>query len=239
MAFRPDSYHDSSSTDNMLQRDTSLSGHGAGRGGDAAGGGGVREDERFLDQARRIDITAADRQEGYDADLLNLQPRTGQADAEAAAALTDAEKGLDSPSVSLAPGAYASRSKTNDAPHRRRSKKVLPPKRNFFQRPVFLLIILAIILVIGLAVGLGVGLGTKKSGSNKGSSSLTPASSGIPVSTTSAQPNGGLTPSVSQTQASETGETVQPASRTAIPLSVTQSPAEATVRARALRKREW
>lgn len=164
-------------------------------------------------------------QEGYDADLLNLQPRTGEADA--AAALADPEKGLE-PRVNLAPGTYESRSKSDPTARRHRRRKVVP-ERKWWQKPVALVGPLVFLVVVGLAVGLGVGLGTKKSHKN--------SSSGIP-SITSIQPTISQIPSIDLSASGAGGNTATSAfSIGIVPTSaasaVPQSAAAGRMRAKA------
>ncbi|KAL8281165.1 hypothetical protein RQP46_006523 [Phenoliferia psychrophenolica] len=174
-----------------------MGGQGATQGYESrpVGGGGA---DQFLNQANRLEITAEDRREGYDVDLLNAPARTGEANAAA----SDAEKGLAGTNGQRV--SYPSRELEDPAARRRRhrqSKKNKVVKRAWYQTPWALLGLGIIIVAIALGVGLGVGLTQKDHDKSTGSSSSSTSQTSttpipnipVTVSTSTATPAGPIT----------------------------------------------
>ncbi|KAM0753015.1 hypothetical protein T439DRAFT_354477 [Meredithblackwellia eburnea MCA 4105] len=180
------------------------------------GGGGYgkesSEQDKFLNQAKTIEITAEDRQEGYDADLLNLRPRTGESEAverakSPAPTPSDAEKGQagnggTSQRVNMAEGTYESRNKPSDADTRQsgrsreggrshRSRRQKKKAVVWWMRTSSIILFVLVLALVGAGVGLGVGLGLKKNSKSGGSDSSVDNTSisGIILSTSSSEGN--------------------------------------------------
>ncbi|GAA5926208.1 hypothetical protein JCM1841_001156 [Sporobolomyces salmonicolor] len=151
--------------------------------------------------AEGLELTQEDRQEGYDPELLNLQPRN------TAAAPADALDRGTSPPRAGAPASsrpYAARPR-DDSPSASKCKSTGAAgdkgAKDLLGRPATLVIVLAVVLVVALAVGLGVGLTLGESGSG-GSSGVASGSSGR----SAAVPDG--------VEPSSSGTRVQPAMST-------------------------
>ncbi|GAA5966379.1 hypothetical protein JCM21900_003243 [Sporobolomyces salmonicolor] len=143
--------------------------------------GRARQDgDRFLNQAEGLELTPEDRQEGYNPELLPLQPR------DTPAAPADALDRRTSPSPAGVPASsrpYAARAhddspsaskrKSTGAPGDQGAKDPLGRKTTrlaWWLKPAALAIVLAVVLVAALAVGLGVALtvGERGSGGRSG-----------------------------------------------------------------------
>lgn len=112
------------------------------------------ETDPFLQQSNSISITAEDRQEGYDVDLLNSAPRTTTPNPNVPKSkiaripvvpIKDSEKDLEA----------------SESARRLNTSAGVERNRAWFMRPLILSLVALIILALALGIGLGVGLGMK------------------------------------------------------------------------------
>ena len=115
----------------------------------------------FLKQTHAINLTAQERQEGYDVDLLNSEPR--------GAIVTNSKVKGHRKKVPVA-GLEAEKSDGANAVPNGEEGEELEEKHRlvkpWYLRPLAILIVALIILAIALGIGLGVGLGIKHTTQN-------------------------------------------------------------------------
>lgn len=187
------------------------------------------EEDPFLAQSQSIPLTARERQEGYDIDLVHSQPRGGPSPAPLP--LSDPGSQPINPSDlayfghSGQPGAYDNPEQHQQHPPfapdekypaRTRGEDERRPRRQWYLRPTALVALIGlVVLVVALAVGLGVGL-SKKHNSSKSSAGGTSSGDGAGASSSTTSRNrssGTVIPSTVELSSSR-GTTARPSAAT-------------------------
>ena len=142
------------------------------------------EHDPFLAQSSSISLTARDRQEGYDVDLLNSAPRVSGRSSAAPIPSSLGEK-----SYGTAPTSVPVRERDHLIAERASSEDNLRElhKKPWYLRPLALLVLGAIVLIVALGLGLGFGLGLKHDSAQDAAKAASESFSYVPPISTATQ----------------------------------------------------
>lgn len=144
------------------------------------------ENDPFLAQSSSISLTARDRQEGYDVDLLNSAPRVSGRSTAPPIPSTLGEK-----SYGTTPTNVPVRERDHlitAGDERAHSDNFLAPhKKPWYLRPLALIVVACIVLIVALGLGLGFGLGLKHDSAQDAAKAASESYSYVPPISTTTQ----------------------------------------------------
>ena len=176
------------------------------------------ENDPFLAQSSSISLTARDRQEGYDVDLLNSAPRVSGRSSAAPIPSTLGEKSYGTTPTNvplrerdhlIVAGDERAHSDNSHTPH----------KKPWYLRPLALGVVACIVLIVALGLGLGFGLGLKHDSAQDAAKAASESYSYVPPVSTTTQTGSPIVNTLASGQ-----QRASPVSnRTAVPSSASPS----------------